>query len=82
MTHSTVELTRDRQFVCSHCVRPTHRANRYRRIEMGLAILALAAMASILLPLGFVTWKACTNLLTSSEWHSILFQPLEDWTRY
>lgn len=82
MTPSTLELTRDRQSVCPHCGRPTDRAQRYPWIETGLGILALAAFACVLLPLGIVAWKACANLMSDRESHSVLFQPLEDWTRY
>lgn len=82
MTPSTLELTQDRQPVCPHCGRPTDRAQRYPWIGTGLGVLALAALAFMLLPLGLVAWKACINLLSDRESHSILFHPLEDWTRY
>lgn len=82
MTPSTLELTLDRQSVCPHCGPPTDRVHRYRWIETGLGILAMAALAFVLLPLGIVAWKACTNRLSEGASHSILFQPLEDWTRY
>lgn len=82
MTLSTLELTRDRQSVCPHCGRPTGRAQRYPWIETGLGILAFATLALMLMPLGIMAWKACTNVLSDRESHSILFHPLEDWTRY
>jgi hypothetical protein len=82
MTLSTLELTRVRQSVCPRCGRPVERAQRYPWIETGLGILALGAVAMMLVPLGMMAWKACTNLLSDRESHSILFHPLEDWTRY
>lgn len=82
MAISTLELTGTQQSVCPHCGRPIERASHHPWIETGLGILALAALALVLVPLGIVAWKACTNLLSESESHSILFHPLEDWTRY
>ena len=82
MTLSTLELTRERQSVCPHCGGRADLARRYRWIETGLGVLALAALALMLLPLGLVAWEACTNLLSDRESHPVLFQPLEDWTRY
>ena len=82
MAISTLELTRVRQSVCPYCGRPVERAQRHPWIETGLGILALAAIALMLVPLGIMTWKACTILLSESESHSILFHTLEDWTRY
>lgn len=82
MTISTLELTGIRQSVCPHCGRPVEPAQRYPWIKRGLGVVALAAMASLLVPLGIMTWKACTSLFSDRESHSILFHPLEDWTRY
>jgi uncharacterized paraquat-inducible protein A len=82
MTLSTLELTRVQQSVCPHCGRTLEQARSSSWIQTGLGILALAALALMLVPLGMMAWKACTNLLSDRESHSILFHPLEDWTRY
>jgi hypothetical protein len=82
MTLSTLELTRVPQPLCPHCGRPVEQARSSSWIGTGLGILALAALALMLVPLGIMSWKACTNLLSERESHSILFHPLEDWTRY
>jgi hypothetical protein len=82
MAISTLDLRRVRPSVCPHCGRTDGWAQRHPWIETGLGILALAAMALLLVPLGILTWKACSNLLSESESHSILFHPLEDWSRY
>ena len=82
MTISTPELTGVGQSVCPHCCCPVEPAPRHPWIETGLGILALAVLALMLAPLGIMIWKACTNLISESESHSILFHPLEDWIRY
>jgi hypothetical protein len=82
MKFSTPELTQVRQSACPHCGRPVERARPSSWIQTGLGILALASLALMLVPLGIMTWKACTNFLSDRGSHSILFHPLEDWTRY
>jgi hypothetical protein len=82
MTLSTLELTRVPLSVCPHCSRPVERARSYSWVQTGLGILALAALSLMLVPLGIISWKACTNLLSGRQSHSILFHPLEDWTRH
>jgi len=82
MAISTLELTRARQSACPHCGHMVGRAQPHPWIVTGVGILALAAMALMLVPLGILTWKACANLLSDRESHSILLHPLEDWTRY
>jgi hypothetical protein len=81
MALSTLEWTPRRRSVCPHCGRPLEQAQPHSSIQTGLGILALAALALMLAPLGIMTWKACTNLLSDGESDSILFHPLEDWTR-
>lgn len=82
MTLSTLELTRARQSVCPHCGHAMDTTPRASRIETGLGILATIVLALMLVPLGIVVWKSCTDFLSDRESHSIFFQPLEDWTRY
>jgi uncharacterized paraquat-inducible protein A len=82
MTLSTIEWTPAQRSVCPHCGRPLEQTQPHSWIQTGLGILALAALALMLAPLGIMAWKACTNLLPDRESHSILFHPLEDWTRY
>jgi hypothetical protein len=82
MTPLTLELTRLRKSVCPHCGHPVHTKPRNRWIETGLGILAIIVLALILVPIGIMAWKLCTDFLFDSASQSILFQPLEDWTRY
>ena len=82
MTISTLELTRARQSVCPQCGRHIGSQNRASWIETGLGILAAVALALMLVPLGILAWKSCRDFLSERDSHSILYQPLEDWTRY
>lgn len=82
MTLSTLELTHVLHSVCPRCGHPVDTKPRTLWIETGLRILAATALALILVPLGIMAWKSCTDFLYDRESHSILFQPLEDWTRY
>ncbi len=82
MTFSTLELTRGRQSVCPHCGHPVETKPRTFWLETGLGILATIVLALMLVPIGILAWKSCTDFLSDRESHSILFQPLEDWTRY
>lgn len=82
MTFSTLEVTRMRQSVCPQCGHTVDTKPRTRWVETGLGILGTVALALILVPLGIMAWKSCTNFLSDRASHSILFQPLEDWTRY
>ena len=81
MTISTLEATPVRQRICPHCGHPVDTESRTSWIETGLGILAGAVLAMMLVPLGVLAWKSCTDFLSNSESHSILFHPLEDWTR-
>ena len=82
MAISTLELTRMRQSVCPHCGHQVGSQNRASWIKTGLGILTAFALAMLLMPMGIMTWKACTNFLSNRGSHSILFHPLEDWTVY
>jgi len=80
MTVSTPESIRVRQSVCPRCGHPVDTKPRFFPIETGLKILAATALALMLVPLGIMAWKLCTDFLSNQESHSILFHPLEDWT--
>jgi len=82
MTLSTLELTHARQLVCPRCGHDVDARPRTYWIETGKGILAAAALVLMLMPLGIMVWKSCADFLSNRESHSILFQPLEDWTRY
>ena len=40
------------------------------------------ALALMLVPLEIMAWKSYRDFLTDRDSHSILYHPLEDWTRY
>ncbi len=82
MAISTLDLARTRRSVCPHCGHHMESPQRTLRIERGLGILASIALVLMLLPLGIMAWKSCTDFLSNRESHSILYRPLEDWTRY
>ena len=82
MALSTPELSRTRaqRSVCPHCGRTAH-SPRSAIIETGLSVLAGLVLALMLVPLAVMAWKSCSDFLSDRASHSILFQPLEDWTR-
>jgi hypothetical protein len=82
MTATTTELARVRRARCPYCGRPVEWAERYPWIQTGLGILALAGALLVLALLAILTWKACANLLYDGGSRPVLFQPLEDWTRF
>jgi hypothetical protein len=82
MAISTLELSRVRQSVCPHCGHHVESPPRTSWIETGLGILASIALVLMLVPLGIMAWKSCTDFLTDRESPSILYHPLEDWTPY
>jgi hypothetical protein len=82
MTVSTIESKPQPRSACPLCGHRTELRPRNDWIKMGLGILALVAVLLMLVPLGITCWKACVYLLSDKESHSILFYPLEDWTRY
>ncbi len=82
MTLSTLESTHVRQTVCPHCGHPAATEPRASWVETGLGIVAMIVLTLILVPLGIMAWKSCTDFLSDRGSHSILFRPLEDWTRY
>ena len=87
MTISTREPHRAQvqHLSCPHCGLPVDTpCTPHRRfiLETAVRLLAGAALVLMLVPLGIVAWKSCANFLSDRESHSVLFQPLEDWTRY
>ncbi len=82
MAISTLELTRTRQSVCPQCGHQVDPLPRASWIETGLGILAIVALALMLVPLGIMAWKSCRDFLSDRDSHSILYYPLEDWSRY
>ena len=82
MAISTLDDPEVQQSVCPQCGRDMEPPQRHAWIETGLRVLALIAITMMLVPLGMITWRACANLLSDRDSHSILFHPLEDWTHY
>ena len=87
MTYSTLDAPgfQEQHSVCPHCGGPLDITNTSRVrfiLETGMAIVAGLALALMLVPLGIVAWESCTDFLSGRVSHSIVFQPLEDWTRY
>ena len=68
--------------VCPHCGRSVDKPRRSTIVEIGLSVLAGLALALMLVPLTVIAWKACSDFLSGRVSHSILYHPLEDWTRY
>ena len=87
MTYSTLEAPgfQEQHSVCPHCGGPLYTANASRLrfiLETGIGLVAGLALVLMLVPLGIFAWKSCTDFLSGRVSHSIVFQPLEDWTRY
>jgi hypothetical protein len=84
MALSTFESsrTRVRRSECPHCGRSIDTACRSDIVENGLSILAGLVLAIMLVPLGVIAWKSCSDFLSDKVSHSIFYHPLEDWTLY
>jgi hypothetical protein len=84
MALSTLESsrTRLRRSECPHCGRSIDATNRSDIVENGLGILAGLVLAMMLVPLGVIAWKSCSDFLSDKVSHSIFYHPLEDWTLY
>ena len=82
MAISMLEAPKAERSACPRCGHPIASMPRYAWIETTLGILAAVALVLILVPLGIMAWKACTDLLSDRESHSILYHPLEEWTPY
>jgi hypothetical protein len=72
--------TRDQESVCPHCGRSVE-STRPAVAETVLSVLAGLALALMLVPLTVITWKFCSDFLSDKLSHSIMYHPLEDWTR-
>ena len=82
MAISMLEAPKTKRCACPRCGNPIACTPRYAWIETALGVLAAIALVLILVPLGIMAWKACTDFLSDRESHSILYHPLEDWTPY
>jgi len=84
MTLSTLEssMTRVPYAVCPHCGHSVDTRPRRSIVEAGLRVLAGLVLSLMLVPLAVIVWKSCAELLSDRVSHSILYHPLEDWTRY
>ncbi len=84
MALSTLESSgnRARHSECPHCGRSIDSACRSDIVENGLSILAGLVLAMMLVPLGVIAWKSCSDFLSDKVSHSIFYLPLEDWTRF
>ena len=83
MALSTLESSRTRaqRSVCPQCGRSVHSPSS-AIVETGLSVLAGLVLALMLVLLAVIAWKSCSDFLSDRISHSILFQPLEDWTSY
>jgi hypothetical protein len=72
--------TRAQESVCSHCGRSVE-STRPAVAETVLSVLAGLAMALMLVPVAVIAWKSCSDFLSDKLSHSIMYHPLEDWTR-
>ena len=73
--------TRDRESVCPHCGRSVE-SPRPAVVETVLSVLAGLVLALMLVPVAVIVWKSCSDFLSDKLSHSIIYHPLEDWTRY
>jgi len=73
--------TRDQESVCPHCGRSLE-SSRPAVAETVLSVLAGLALALMLIPVAVIVWKSCSDFLSDKLSHSIIYHPLEDWTRY
>ena len=73
--------TRSQHSVCPHCGRSVDWP-RPTILETGLGVLAGLVLALMLVPVAVIAWKSCSDFLSDKVSHSIIYHPLEDWTRY
>jgi len=73
--------TRAQESVCSHCGRSVE-STRPAVAETVLSVQAGLALALMLVPAAVIVWKSCSDFLSDKLSHSIIYHPLEDWTRY
>jgi hypothetical protein len=72
--------TRVQKSACPHCGRSID-VPRPALVETVLGVLAVLALALMLIPLAVIAWKSCSDFLSDKLSHSIIYHPLEDWTR-
>jgi hypothetical protein len=72
--------TRVQKSACPHCGRSID-VPRPAVVETVLGVLAVLALALMLIPLAVIAWKSCSDFLSDKLSHSIIYHPLEDWTR-
>ena len=84
MTLLTLESARHRRLpsTCPHCGRSLNRSGLTQILETVLGSFAGLAMVLILIPLAMSTWKSCADVFSHDDSRSVIFHPLEDWTRY
>jgi hypothetical protein len=83
MALSTLESskTRAQESLCPHCGRSVE-SPRPAVVETVLSVLAGLVLALMLVPVAVIVWKSCSDFLSDKLSHSIIYHPLEDWTRY
>jgi len=72
--------TRAQESLCPHCGRSIE-SPRPAVAESVLSVLAGLVLALMLVPVAVIVWKSCSDFLSDKLSHSIIYHPLEDWTR-
>jgi len=72
--------TRAQESLCPHCGRSIE-SPRPAVAESVLIVLAGLVLALMLVPVAVIVWKSCSDFLSDKLSHSIIYHPLEDWTR-
>jgi len=72
--------TRAQESLCPHCGRSIE-SPRPAVVETVSGVLAGLVLALMLVPVAVIVWKSCSDFLSDKLSHSILYHPLEDWTR-
>ena len=72
--------TRAQESLCPHCGRSIE-SPRPAVVETVSGVLAGLVLALMLVPVAVIVWKSCSEFLSDKLSHSILYHPLEDWTR-
>jgi hypothetical protein len=72
--------TRDQESVCLRCGRSVE-SPRPAVVETVLSVLAGLVLALMFVPVAVIVWKSCSDFLSDKLSHSIIYHPLEDWTR-
>jgi len=72
--------TRAQESLCPQCGRSIE-SPRPAVAESVLSVLAGLVLALMLVPVAVIVWKSCSDFLSDKLSHSIIYHPLEDWTR-